>query len=189
MEVTTLESMGGDRFSGDQLVCVAARNDYMTEWVGDLSFEEIMEDAASNSAEEFIDNLVTRGEPHFGPFEHPYATFAIKGVSRVCMAQITRHRHATFDVQSQRYTIPNEDTPIEETVKIPPSVKEAGNVDEFLEACERQYEKYFDFIDEDKPKKYRGEDVVPAEDARMMLPTICVVLLMLSGKHVNCLMH
>ena len=49
----------------------------------------------------FIEEQLSRG--HFGPWEHPQITFAVKGVSRVAMAQITRHRHLTFDVQSQRY--------------------------------------------------------------------------------------
>lgn len=40
---------------------------------------------------------------HYGPFEHPPATFAIEGMSRACMAQLTRHRHVSFDVQSMRY--------------------------------------------------------------------------------------
>jgi len=49
----------------------------------------------------FIENQLGRG--HYGPWEHPHITFTVKGVSRVTMAQITRHRHMSFDVQSQRY--------------------------------------------------------------------------------------
>lgn len=49
----------------------------------------------------FIEEQLTRG--HYGPLEHPQITFSVKGVSRVTMAQITRHRHLTFDIQSMRY--------------------------------------------------------------------------------------
>jgi thymidylate synthase (FAD) len=49
----------------------------------------------------FIESQLGRG--HYGPWEHPHITFTVEGVSRVTMAQITRHRHMSFDVQSQRY--------------------------------------------------------------------------------------
>lgn len=92
----------------EELACRAARNDYMTEWIGDKSFEEVMESVDGDGLEEKKENLIThlirRG--HYGPFEHPHITFAIEGVSRITMAQITRHRHASFDVQSLRYTEP-----------------------------------------------------------------------------------
>jgi thymidylate synthase (FAD) len=39
-----------------------------------------------------------------------------------------------------------------------------------LEGCERQFELYHNLIDEDAPKKFRGEDVTPPEDARFLLP-------------------
>lgn len=40
---------------------------------------------------------------HHSVFEHVYYTFKIEGISRVCLAQLTRHRHASFTVRSQRY--------------------------------------------------------------------------------------
>jgi thymidylate synthase (FAD) len=109
------------------LVCKAARNDYMENWIGDTKFSEIMDSVDP----EYEDRQLAQGvigehempqmtseqvakaarlirklleEPgHFGPFEHPQATFTVKGVSRITMAQITRHRHISFDVQSMRY--------------------------------------------------------------------------------------
>ena len=50
---------------------------------------------------EFIKKLHTLG--HQSPLEHASFTFAIEGVSRSLLAQITRHRIASFSVQSQRY--------------------------------------------------------------------------------------
>ncbi|OYD08564.1 hypothetical protein CHM34_06985 [Paludifilum halophilum] len=35
--------------------------------------------------------------------EHLNYTFAIEGLSRSALAQLTRHRHMSFSVQSQRY--------------------------------------------------------------------------------------
>lgn len=40
---------------------------------------------------------------HLSTFEHLNYTFAIEGVSRALLAQLTRHRHMSFSVQSQRY--------------------------------------------------------------------------------------
>ncbi len=49
----------------------------------------------------FIEKLMEMG--HQSVFEHASFTFGIEGVSRVLLAQITRHRIASFSVQSQRY--------------------------------------------------------------------------------------
>lgn len=40
---------------------------------------------------------------HLSVFEHASATFRIEGISRACMAQLTRHRLCSFCVESQRY--------------------------------------------------------------------------------------
>ena len=89
----------------EETICRAARNDYMSEYGGDKSLAEVMDgtDGASVSeqVDTLIENLLKHG--HYGPFEHPQITFHVKGVSRSLMAQLTRHRHATFDVQSMRY--------------------------------------------------------------------------------------
>lgn len=72
-----------------------AENDYPDE--SELSIP-ILTEARTQS---FIEEQLGRG--HYGVWEHPQITFTVKGVSRVTMAQITRHRHMTFDVQSMRY--------------------------------------------------------------------------------------
>ena len=40
---------------------------------------------------------------HHSVLEHVYFTWKIEGISRACLAQLTRHRHASFTVESQRY--------------------------------------------------------------------------------------
>src|SRR5690606_35610571 len=58
---------------------------------------------------------------HFGPFEHPHITFNIGGISRACMAQLTRHRVGiSFDVQGLRYTTVDLDL---EAVRAPEGLK------------------------------------------------------------------
>ena len=50
---------------------------------------------------DLLDGLDEAG--HASPIEHASFTFGIEGVSRSLLAQITRHRIASFSVQSQRY--------------------------------------------------------------------------------------
>ena len=40
---------------------------------------------------------------HMSVFEHASATFMVEGISRACLAQLTRHRIASYSVRSQRY--------------------------------------------------------------------------------------
>lgn len=49
----------------------------------------------------FLKKLVDIG--HLSPVEHASFTFGVEGVSRSLLAQLTRHRIASFSVQSQRY--------------------------------------------------------------------------------------
>ncbi|WP_294374044.1 FAD-dependent thymidylate synthase [uncultured Slackia sp.] len=40
---------------------------------------------------------------HMSVFEHASATLMVEGISRACLAQLTRHRIASYSVTSQRY--------------------------------------------------------------------------------------
>lgn len=50
---------------------------------------------------EYIQHIV--GEKHHSVLEHAQFTFAIAGVSRTLLAELTRHRHLSPSVLSQRY--------------------------------------------------------------------------------------
>lgn len=89
----------------ERLVCIAARGDYMKDSPWTKNLEEILKpikgDTIEEKMENFIVQLVLAG--HWGPFEHPTITLGIEGMSRVTLAQLTRHRLATFDIQSGRF--------------------------------------------------------------------------------------
>jgi thymidylate synthase (FAD) len=198
MEVTLLEATADP----EQLVCQAARNDYMESFVGETPFDEVMSAIDGDSLDEQMETLVHRllEHGHFGPFEHPQATFAVEGISRSCMAQITRHRHVSFDVQSMRYVSFDDVDPADvregEMVVVPPSAtdpdwvgrnQETGPVDEetaaereeiFRDTIERAFEAYQDLLD-------RG---MPPEDARFVLPIGSKVNVVMS-MNVRMLMH
>jgi thymidylate synthase (FAD) len=144
MEVQLLEATENP----EHVICSAARNDYLEEWVGNMTFEERMDaidgDNIEDKKQTLIEHLLQRG--HFGPFEHVNATFAVKGISRSLMAQITRHRHATFDIQSMRYVSfeDAEPEPGEAVVSIPefdtvhPAGRNADMDDEYQEKMDEE---------------------------------------------------
>lgn len=87
----------------DELMCRSARNDYGADATAD--FEEVMETVNGETIDEKKENLIRKlfNRGHFGIAEHPTLTVSIRGVSRALMAQLTRHRNASFDIMSMRY--------------------------------------------------------------------------------------
>ncbi len=80
----------------EQTVAAAARLCY-----SDTSVEELRDAISMERAEQFVQML--DGFGHESPVEHVTFTFGIEGVSRTFLAQVTRHRLASYSVQSQRY--------------------------------------------------------------------------------------
>lgn len=83
----------------EKVVASAARLCYSK-----TSAASIMDNFSEEKATSFINKLMDMG--HMSPTEHVSFTFAIDGVSRTLLAQITRHRIASFSVQSLRYNNP-----------------------------------------------------------------------------------
>ena len=93
---------------------------------------------------------------HTSVAEHVSASFRIEGISRSCLAQLTRHRMASFSVKSQRYCeIEGDDWYV-----IPPSVIEAGEEVGFVAEAEKAAKAYHRLL-------AKG---VKKEDARFLLP-------------------
>ena len=65
------------------------------------TIDGIREGLTDEKAASFVEMLAEIG--HESPIEHASFTFGIEGVSRSLLAQITRHRIASYSVQSQRY--------------------------------------------------------------------------------------
>lgn len=115
----------------------------------------------------FIEKLMDK--EHLSPLEHACFTFAIEGVSRSLLAQITRHRIASFSVQSQRYVTEHSQKNEGKTFDyiVPPSIEALGKeyVDKFekqMETIQGWYDEWCDLVSVDGQK---GQ-----EDARFVLP-------------------
>ncbi len=66
-----------------------------------VGVDDILEKMTPEKTESFVNMLAEIG--HESPVEHVTFTFAVEGVSRALLAQLTRHRIASYSVQSQRY--------------------------------------------------------------------------------------
>ncbi len=96
--------------------------------------------------------------------EHAVFTFEIRGVSRVLLAQFTRHRLASFSVQSQRYC------GVAHEWVVPDSVKERGWEQAFNMRMQENFAVYTLMV----------RDGVPEEDARYLIPQGVVCNLMVT---------
>ncbi|MFQ6013438.1 MAG: FAD-dependent thymidylate synthase [Thermoplasmata archaeon] len=161
----------------ERLVCRAARGDYMKQAPWTESFEEVMRPIKgadmAEKIENFLGQLISAG--HWGPFEHPTVTFGIEGMSRVTLAQLTRHRLASFDIQSGRFVSLRTLTP--EDFVWPPSYRadavvsrEGGRREITLSGTERERLITGLFAQMIEAYSQLVDGGVPKEDARYLFP-------------------
>lgn len=81
----------------DELAELAGRNCYQ-------SWDRPNPKTGSN--EGYLQNIISQA--HFSVMEHGSVTFFVSGVSRSLLAELTRHRHLSFSVVSQRYVDAND---------------------------------------------------------------------------------
>lgn len=129
----------------------------------------------------FVDMLSEIG--HESPIEHASFTFGIEGVSRSLLAQITRHRIASYSVQSQRYVRENQFEYV-----IPPEIENDSEAKavyiESMQRDQQDYDRLTEILKEKHKKTFlaEGKDEKTAtrlaekkaiEDARFVLPNAC----------------
>lgn len=129
----------------------------------DSSIEQLSEGVENKDVSKFIEKLLSLG--HLSPIEHASFTFGIEGVSRSLLAQITRHRIASFSVKSQRYVSANNG----ETFNyiLPPAIEELGA--EYVEKFENQMQTMQGWYNEWQAL-LGGANEKSNEDARFVLP-------------------
>lgn len=141
--------------------------------------DTVMEGLTPEKTDRFLEMLSSIG--HQSPIEHVCFTFGIEGVSRALLAQITRHRIASFSVQSQRYVKENIFTFV-----TPPAVAEDPKAlklyEQTMEDIFAAYqnlasaleEKYLETMDAKAAEKKA------IEDARFVLPNACATKMILT---------
>ena len=151
----------------ERTVAAAARLCYSPSTI-----DQVMEQMDDEKTASFLDMLTQIG--HQSPIEHASFTFGIEGVSRSLLAQITRHRIASFSVQSQRYV----DEAGFDYVIPPESEGDEQTKELFLKAMELAKQSY-ETLTAHLERRYQ-KDMVPKaahkkaiEDARFVLPNAC----------------
>ena len=129
----------------------------------DATIADLKKGVDESDVSKFLSRLVTMG--HLSPFEHASFTFGIEGVSRSFLAQVTRHRIASFSVKSQRYVDANKKG--EFNYVIPPAISALGSEaeEEYKEQMKTMHSWYCMW-----QEKLGGACEKSNEDARFVLP-------------------
>jgi len=135
------------------------------------TIEDLKDKIEANDQNRFIERLLSMG--HESVFEHASFTFGIEGVSRVLLAQLTRHRMASFSVQSQRYV--SYENGFEYI--LPPKIEALGN--EAVKEYQRQMEQIQCWYQEWQQKLGKNGESTN-EDARFVLPNACETRILLT---------
>jgi thymidylate synthase (FAD) len=128
---------------------------------------------ATATDEGYLKNILSQG--HYSVLEHASATFYVEGVSRALLAELTRHRHLSFSVESQRYVDYSDTEPV-----IPPGM---GDIEEialrtsYTEALKTYRALVVSLTYEGLSRKQAREA------ARAVLPNAAPVAMTVTGNH------
>ncbi|NLJ63901.1 MAG: FAD-dependent thymidylate synthase [Christensenellaceae bacterium] len=143
---------------GEELSALAARLCYSPDTV-----DELKQKVSEKKQSAFLKGVVSSG--HLSVIEHISFTFGVEGVSRSLLAQLTRHRIASYSVQSQRYVSLADGF----NYIIPPKIAALG--DGAIEEYESQMAQIQSWYKSWQDRLEKGEG--GNEDARFVLPNAC----------------
>ena len=145
------------------------------------TIDSIRDKLSDEKVASFVEMLAEIG--HESPTEHAYFTFGIEGVSRAFLAQITRHRIASYSVQSQRYVAehnfeyvtPPEIAAVPEALEIfEKAIKQdLENYEAIADILSKKYKAEFLSAGDDDKTAARKAEKKAIEDARFVLPNAC----------------
>lgn len=156
----------------EQLVALAAKLCYSSADIGELE-----KGVNERDQTQFVRKLADMG--HRTPFEHASFTFGVEGISRSLLAQITRHRIASFSVKSQRYVSEDSAAKVDGVFNyiIPPRIADLGavQVQEYTRQMAQMQKWYDDWLE-----KLAVHGDAAREDARFVLPNAAETKLVLT---------
>ncbi|MFD5308270.1 FAD-dependent thymidylate synthase [Streptomyces ardesiacus] len=125
--------------------------------------------------EDYLKNIIDQG--HFSVLEHSSVTFLVRGVSRALLTELTRHRHLSFSVVSQRYVDYSETTPV-----LPPAAEGVDGtaswiINESYQRALEDYERLVTYLMDEKGLKRKQA----REAARAVLPNAAPVDMVVTG--------
>ncbi len=152
------------------------------------TIDDIREGLTEEKTAAFVDMLAEIG--HESPIEHASFTFGVEGVSRSLLAQLTRHRIASFSVQSQRYVAESHFEYV-----LPPEIEAipeaAARYRQAMEEDQQHYEALTAILKEKHRAAFLAEGMTEKaadraaekkaiEDARFVLPNACTTKLIVT---------
>ncbi len=160
----------------EKVVSAAAKMCY-----SDAGAEALLDGLTDEASGRFLHMLTEIG--HESPIEHASFTFAVEGVSRSLLAQITRHRIASFSVQSQRYVRKEAFSYI-----TPPEIEKNAEAkalfDDTMQLLQQRYDRLSELLAGQRRAEFEAQGLSPKqvekktekaaiEDARYVLPNAC----------------
>ena len=159
----------------EKIVAAAAKLCYSNAEIADL-----MNGLTPEKTEKFIAKLSTMR--HHSPLEHISFTFGIEGVSRALLAQITRHRMASYSVQSQRYCTMNENGYV-----TPDAIYGNPQLRDLYDSTMEKLWGVYEYISDKLKQGYivngideKTAEKMAIEDARYVLPNACETKMMVT---------
>lgn len=152
------------------------------------SIDDLLENLEENAASDLVRMLAEIG--HESPIEHVSFTFGIEGVSRALLAQFTRHRIASYSVQSQRYV-----TQMDFEYVTPPEIaaqpEAKAAFDQAMQSAAASYAQLTELLmtkhletllaqGVEQRKAERQAEKLAIEDARFVLPNACTTKMMVT---------
>lgn len=151
--------------SPEETVALGARLCYSRATIDDLT-----QRVSAKDQSDFVQKIMGMG--HESVLEHATFTFGVEGVSRVLLAQLTRHRLASFSVQSQRYVSYENGF----GYIMPPKIAALG--EDAQAEYHRQMQQMHEWYCQWQERLGTGEG--SNEDARFVLPGACETRLMMT---------
>ena len=152
--------------SPEEIVALGARLCYSRATIDDLT-----QRVSAKDQSDFVQKIMGMG--HDSVLEHASFTFGVEGVSRVLLAQLTRHRLASFYVQSQRYVSYEHGF----GYIVPPKIAALGQdaAEEYARQMDQMHQWYCQW-----QERLGAAGESSNEDARFVLPGACETRLMMT---------
>ena len=123
---------------------------------------------------DYIDRTIFE-QQHGSILEHATATLYFTGVSRAFLTELTRHRHLSFSVRSQRFVDEGQ-----ASVVIPPAMKDLRHTkNTLLEKFEDQLHTYRWLVQQNLDNGYNRKE--SREAARAVLPSMVETKMVVTG--------
>lgn len=168
----------------EKIISAAAKNCYSAS-----SVDTLLDGLTEEKTESFLTMLTEIG--HASPIEHASFTFAMEGVSRSLLAQLTRHRMASFSVQSQRYVrekafeyvIPHEieDDPNAAKLFRKAMAEDQQTYEDLTAILLEKHQKTFLAEGCSEKEAIRKAEKKAIEDARYVLPNACATKIVMTA--------